>query len=271
MAKRKGNRNDRSRRPRPAGTGGTIWLYGVHAVAAALANPARARHRLVATADGAERLAGAHDAPEIVAGATEIVERRALDELLPAGAVHQGLALLTAPLPAPAIEDITDRGAAAARAAVIVLDRVSDPHNVGAVVRSAAVFGALAVVVPDRHSPGAGGVLAKSASGGLETEPLVRVANLARALHGLKECGFWCVGLDSAATTRLDRADLPDRVAFVLGAEGSGLRRLTRETCDLTTTISGAGPDAGPGAGTMASLNVSCAATVALYAFARAA
>ncbi len=260
MAKRKGNRNDRSRRPRPAGTGGTIWLYGVHAVAAALANPARARHRLVATADGAERLAGAHDAPEIV-------ERRALDELLPAGAVHQGLALLTAPLPAPAIEDIADRGAAAARAAVIVLDRVSDPHNVGAVVRSAAVFGALAVVVPDRHSPGAGGVLAKSASGGLETVPLVRVANLARALHDLKECGFWCVGLESAATTRLDRADLPDRVAFVLGAEGSGLRRLTRETCDLTATI----PGAGPGAGTMASLNVSCAATVALYAFARAA
>ena len=220
---------------------------------AALANPARQRHRLVATEQGADRLVALGEAPEIL-------DRRALDELLPTGAVHQGLALLTAPLAAATIEDIADRGAAAARAAVVVLDRVSDPRNVGAVVRSAAVFGALGVVIPDRHSPPAGGVLAKSASGGLESVALVRVANLARALDTLKESGFWCVGLDSAATTTLADAALADRCAFVLGAEGVGLRRLTREKCDFTCSI--------PSAGAVTSLNVSCAATVALYAFA---
>ncbi len=254
MAKRKRNSANRPPRPAPTGASGTMWLYGVHAVTAALANPARTRRRLIATEDGAERLGAVGDRPEIV-------DRRALAEVLPAGAVHQGLALLTTVLPAPAIEDIADRGAAAGRAALIVLDRVSDPRNVGAVVRSAAVFGALGVVIPDRHSPGSGGVLAKSASGGLETVPLVRVANLARALDTLKEYGFWCVGLDSRAETALDRAALPDRAAFVLGAEGTGLRRLTREKCDFTAAI--------PSAGAVASLNVSCAATVALYTFSR--
>jgi 23S rRNA (guanosine2251-2'-O)-methyltransferase len=254
MARRKGNKGNRAPRPRMTGAGGTIWLYGVHAVTAALANPARTRHRLVATEDGAERLAATGERPEIV-------ERRALEELLPSGAVHQGLALQTTALPPPAIEDIADQGRAAARAAVIVLDQVSDPRNVGAVVRSAAVFGALGVVIPDRHSPPSGAVLAKSASGGLESVPLVRVTNLARALVTLKESGFWCVGLDSAAGTMLDRAALPDHTAFVLGAEGAGLRRLTREKCDFICAI--------PGVGAVASLNVSCAATIALYAFAQ--
>ncbi len=252
MAKRKGNKGGRPPRPGRAGSSATIWLYGLHSVTAALANPARPRHRLVATELGAERLVALGEAPEIV-------DRRALDELLPTGAVHQGLALLTAPLPAATIEDIAER-AAAGRAAVVVLDRVSDPRNVGAVVRSAAVFGALGVVIPDRHSPPAGGVLAKSASGGLESVALVRVANLARALDTLKESGFWCVGLDSAAATTLEDAALADRCAFVLGAEGVGLRRLTREKCDFTCSI--------PSQGAVASLNVSCAATVALYAFA---
>jgi len=252
MAKRKGNRTNRSARPKTTGAGGTMWLYGAHAVTAALANPARARRRLVATEDGAERLAGIGDQPEIL-------DRRALEELLPPGAVHQGVALSTGPLPAESVEDLAGRGAAATRAAVIVLDRVSDPRNVGAVVRSAAVFGALGVIVPDRHSPPSGGVLAKSASGGLETVPLVRVPNLARALDALKERGFWCVGLDSEAETNLDPATLSDRVAFVLGAEGTGLRRLTRERCDFTASIASAG--------SVASLNVSCAATIALYAF----
>ncbi len=256
MAKRKGNRENRSPRPKTTGAGGKVWLYGIHSVTAALTNRARAQHRLIATEDGAERLAAVGVQPEIV-------DRRALEELLPPGAVHQGVALSTRPLAAESAEDIADRGAAAGRAVVIVLDRVSDPRNVGAVVRSAAVFGALGVVMPDRHSPPSGGVLAKSASGGLETVPLVRVANLARALDALKERGFWCIGLDSRAETALDSATLPDRVAFVLGAEGTGLRRLTRERCDYTASIASAG--------SVASLNVSCAATIALYAFSRSA
>ena len=256
MAKRKGNRANRLPRPKTMGAGGAAWLYGVHAVTAALANPARARRRLVATEDGADRLAEIGEQPEIL-------DRRALEELLPPGAVHQGVALSTGPLAAETIEDIAGRGAAATRAAVIVLDRVSDPRNVGAVVRSAAVFGAIGVVIPDRHSPPSGGVLAKSASGGLETVPLVRVPNLARALDALKERGFWCVGLESGAETALDPATLPDRAAFILGAEGSGLRRLTRERCDFTASIAGIG--------SVASLNVSCAATIALYAFSQSA
>ena len=158
MAKRKGNRANRPPRPKKTGAGGTIWLYGIHPVTAALANPSRVRHRLIATEDGAERLAGLGDQPEIV-------DRRALEELLPPGAVHQGVALSIGPLAAISVEDIADRGAAAERAAVIVLDRVSDPRNVGAVIRSAAVFGALGVVMPDRHSPPSGGVLAKSEIG----------------------------------------------------------------------------------------------------------
>ena len=263
MSKRKYNKGNRPPRPKSGaggvggggGRGGAIWLHGAHAVTAALANPARPRHRLVATEDGAERLAGLADHPEIV-------DRRALEELLPHGAVHQGLALRTDPLAPASTEDIAARADAAARSVVIVLDRVTDPRNVGAVIRSAAVFGALGVVVPDRHSPPISGVLAKSASGGLEAVPLVRVPNLARALEELKEARFWCIGLDSAATTTLDEATLPDRAAFVLGAEGSGLRRLTREKCDYLAAI--------PSAGEVASLNVSAAATVALYAFTRA-
>lgn len=259
MAKRKGNKGNRALRPKSTGAGAAAWLYGVHAVTAALANPARARHRLVATEEGAARLAAVPDPPE--PARPEILDRRALEELLPAGAVHQGVALSTAPLAAESIEELADRGAAAERAAIIVLDRVSDPRNVGAVIRSAAVFGALGVVMPDRHSPPSGGALAKSASGGLETVPLVRVANLARALDILKERGFWCVGLDSGAETVLDRAVLPERAAFVLGAEGAGLRRLTRERCDFICSI--------PSAGAVASLNVSCAATVVLHEFSR--
>ena len=252
MAKRKGNRANRPPRPKSTSGVGTTWLYGIHPVAAALSNPARVRRRLVATQDGAERLSALGDQPEII-------DRRALEELLPSGAVHQGVALSTRPLAAVSVEDIADRGAAAERAAVVVLDRVSDPHNVGAVIRSAAVFGALGVVIPDKNSPPLGGVLAKSASGGLETVPLIRVANLARALDAIKERGFWCVGLDAMAETVLDPATLPDHVAFVLGAEGSGLRRLTRERCDYTASIASSG--------SVASLNVSCAATVALYTF----
>jgi len=252
MAKRNKNKTNRRSRQESVGGGGETWLYGIHSVAAALSNPARAWRRLVATQDGAKRLA-AHG------NQAEIVDRRVLEELLPPGAVHQGVALSTSPLATVSIEDIADRGGSAERAVLVVLDGVSDPRNVGAVIRSAAVFGVLGVVIPDRHSPPVGGVLAKSASGGLETVPLVRVANLARALDAIKKRGFWCIGLDSMAETVLDPAKLPDRTAFVLGAEGAGLRRLTRERCDYTASIGGSG--------SVASLNVSCAATVALYMF----
>jgi 23S rRNA (guanosine2251-2'-O)-methyltransferase len=144
---------------------------------------------------------------------------------------------------------------------LLVLDQVTDPHNVGAVLRSAAAFGALAVVVPDRNAPPETGVLVKAASGALEHVPLIRVANLARALTDLKQGGFWCVGLAADSTQTLAEADLSGRIAFVLGSEGAGMRRLTRDGCDSVARL----PTSGP----IAQLNVSNAAAVALYEAAR--
>ena len=254
------------RRAGEAGTAGQSWLYGRHAVTAALANPARRWHRLLAlpeTAAEAARLLEA--APAAPAEArVEVVERRGLEALLPPGAVHQGLALIADPLP---VQDLEGVIAALPRGPgphiLVLLDQVTDPHNVGAILRSAAAFGALAVVVPEHGAPPITGTLAKAASGALELVPLVRVANLSRTLERLKEAGFWSVGLDATATDTLDALDLPANLALVLGAEGSGLRRLTREHCDFLAKL--------PTRGTLSSLNVSNAAAVALYELTRTA
>ena len=236
------------------GRAGGAWLYGVHAVGAALANPHRRRRRLVATREAAGRLgpAGAQ---------AEILPRPALAALLPPGAAHQGLGLLADPLPPMRLAELC-RGLAAAPAAVLLaLDRVADPRNLGAILRAAAAFGAAGVIVPDRHAPHPTGALAKAASGALETVPLVRTPNLARALETLQANGFWCAGLAVEADRALAAADLAPRTALVLGAEGRGLRRLTRETCDLVLRIPGAGPQS--------SLNVAAAAAIALYEYRR--
>jgi 23S rRNA (guanosine2251-2'-O)-methyltransferase len=169
------------------------------------------------------------------------------------------VALLSEPLREPALEDIVAE--AGERALLVLLDRVSDPHNVGAVLRSAAVFGAQAVVVPEYGAPEITGALAKAASGAVEHVPLVRVVNLARAMDALKEAGFWCVGLDEEAERGLAGASPGGRVALALGAEGAGLRRLTRERCDLLARL--------PARGAIKSLNVSNAAAVALYELTR--
>ncbi|MBF0327043.1 MAG: 23S rRNA (guanosine(2251)-2'-O)-methyltransferase RlmB [Alphaproteobacteria bacterium] len=238
---------DRGRRPeRPSG-GGT-WLYGVHAVSAALDNPARKLRRLLMSAEMAKSLPNRQG---------EVVERAELDRHLPPGAVHQGIAALVDPLPEIGLEDIARQGQMQERAVVVLLDQVTDPHNVGAIMRSAAAFGALAVIAPDRHAPDETGTLAKSASGALERMPLVRVTNLVRALETLKAHGFWVAGLAGEAKDTLAGAKLSGRVALVLGAEGDGLRRLTREHCDLLVRL--------PMTGEMESLNVSNAAAVALY------
>jgi 23S rRNA (guanosine2251-2'-O)-methyltransferase len=238
-----------------------VWLYGLHAVAAALANPARRPKRLLLTAETAQTLTAAlAETPHAIDPA--VVERRDIDPLLPPGAVHQGAAMLCAPLPLVGIEDIPDAPADGApppsRRVVVALDQVSDPHNVGAVLRSAAAFGALAVLITDRRAPEETGTIAKAACGALETVPLVRAVNFARALESLKAKGFWCVGLDGAAPATLAEQDLPEALVLVLGAEGAGLRRLTLETCDFTARL-----PIRPG---MESLNVSNAAAVALYA-----
>ena len=245
------------RPPRPSRGGHqSVWLYGRHAVLAALANPDRKLERLLATRDVADRHA------TDFAGASakaEILSREDLAQRLPAGAVHQGIAALVAPLEEPQIEDLLAR--CGDNALVLALDQVTDPHNVGAILRSAAAFGLAGLIVTERHAPADTGVLAKAASGALEIVPLVRAVNLARTLDQLREAGFWLYGLDEAGDVRIGDLDLGGRACIALGAEGEGLRRLTAEKCDRLVTI--------PTEAKLASLNVSNAAAIAAYEWKR--
>lgn len=259
----RGKPAERGQRGGAKSAGGGIWLYGNHPVTAALVNPERRLRRLLATAEG---LKGLEPVLRGLEGARaslqpEVVTRDDIDLLLPPGAVHQGIALLTDPLPSPAVEDVVRMAQGRDKAVVMVLDQVTDPHNVGAVLRSAAAFGALAVLVPDRHAPDETGTLAKSASGALERMPLVRVGNLVRALEILKEGGFWIAGLAAEGSATLAQAKLTGKTALVLGSEGEGLRRLTREHCDYLVRL--------PMTDAVESLNVSNAAAVALYELVR--
>jgi 23S rRNA (guanosine2251-2'-O)-methyltransferase len=228
-----------------------VQLYGVHAVEAALRNPARKVLRLMMTENAENRLAEALAARQ---AAPERVSPRDLDRLLGPDTVHQGVLLETELLDEP------DAAALAARAdlgPLIVLDQVTDPHNVGAILRSAAVFGATGLVMTRRHSPPLDGALAKSASGALELVPVALVQNLARALAELKEHGCVTLGLDGTAEYAIEDEPLTGRVALVLGAEGKGLRELTRQSCNRLVRITTAGP--------IGSLNVSNAAAISLH------
>lgn len=223
-------------------------LYGWHTVAAALANPERRFRRLLVTENASNRLAEEGLTTPIT---PEMVRPGAIDALVSADAVHQGILAEVDPLPSPDISTLPQKGL------VLVLDQITDPHNVGAIFRSAAAFNVAAIVTTARHSPEATGVLAKSASGALEHVPLVTVQNLARALEALKDRGFMTVGLDSEGDGDLSAIALTEPLALVLGAEGKGLRQLTRQTCDAVARLDM------PGA--IKSLNVSNAAALSLY------
>jgi 23S rRNA (guanosine2251-2'-O)-methyltransferase len=231
---------------------GPVVMYGWHTVTAALQNPARHLRKLLATENAARRLTDEGVKSAIV---PEVVRPSAIAERLLPDAVHQGLYLETDPLPSPAVEDLPANGI------VLVLDQITDPQNVGAIFRSAAAFAVTAIVTTMRHSPEATGALAKAASGALENVPLVSVQNLARGLAALKQSGFLVVGLDSSGDTDLAALPLRAPLALVLGAEGKGLRQLTKETCDHVARI------ALPGE--LKSLNVSNAAAVSLYVVSR--
>ena len=239
------------------------WLYGRHAVLAALANPFREVRQIMLTRDaqarfGDELQQALNSRPAGTVGA-QIVDRGDIETVL-GSAVHQGIAALVAPLPDQDLPDVLPDDEN--DAVVLVLDQVTDPHNVGAILRSAEAFGAVAVVVTERHAPEGTGTLAKAASGALERVPLIRIVNLAREIDYLKSRGFWILGMAGEATQTLADAKPGSRIALVLGAEGEGLRRLTREHCDLLVRL--------PMAGSMPSLNVSNAAAVALYELNRA-
>lgn len=247
-------------RAKRASSAETLWLFGLHAVRDALMNPARERLRLVVTRNAADKLADAIAA----AGMTpEIEDPRKFSAPLDPGSVHQGAALEVKPLDWGRLEDVAmAEGVGAPR--LVLLDRVSDPHNVGAVLRSAEVFGARAVIAPARHAAPETGALAKTASGALERQPYLRVPNLGNAIETLKDMGYTVLGLDGDGPGELAEiaAGLTDRpVALVLGAEGPGLRERTRELCDHLVRI--------PASGAFGSLNVSNAAAVSLYAVTR--
>jgi 23S rRNA (guanosine2251-2'-O)-methyltransferase len=225
-----------------------LWIYGIHAVVAALANPRRKVLWVLATPNALTRLT---EAGAKLPFAPEEVTPRDLDGLIGGDAVHQGVALEVKPLQPLGLEALTD-----ARL-IVVLDQLTDPHNVGAILRSAVAFAADAVVATGRHTAAESGTLAKAASGALDQIAWIEVQNLARALEDIGKMGFLRVGLDSEGTTELEDAMGGERIALVLGAEGKGLRRLTRETCDAVARLSV------PGA--IASLNVSNAAALALY------
>jgi 23S rRNA (guanosine2251-2'-O)-methyltransferase len=237
---------------------GGVWIYGLHAVAEAWCNPDRACLRLLATPAAMEELAGTFEKARkkgINRPNPEHTDKISVDKILPQGAVHQGVGLLVKPL---AEEDISVLISSENPPSVLlILDQVTDPHNIGAILRSAAAFGAGGVVLTERHAPSATGVMAKTASGALEHVPLLRVVNLARTLEELSECGYWCIGLSEHGTRTLAEVDLSGKVALVLGAEGTGLRRLTAQRCDELARL----PTSGP----IQALNVSNAAAVALY------
>ena len=236
----------------------TVWLFGLHAVRDALMNPARTKLKLIVTLNAQGKLADAID----VSGVTpEVVDARKFSAPLDPGSVHQGAALEVKPLEWGSLADVAI-GADTPR--LILLDRVTDPHNVGAILRSAEVLGASAVIGTRHHSAPETGALAKTASGALERQPYLRVKNLANAMETLRSMGYVLLGLDGEAGTTIDAAlkgksDRP--AALVLGAEGPGLREKTKETCDVLVKIDALGA--------FGSLNVSNAAAVALYASTR--
>ena len=242
-------RNQPRRRNAQAGhrdENGPVWLWGAHAVRAALDNPSRKSLRLVATENAARRMALTE---------AEVLDGKALAGALPPGAVHQGVALLAEPLEPVALEDVIASGPRR----IAVLDQVSDPHNLGAIYRSAAAFGVDALVLQTRHAPMITGVVAKAAVGAIESVREVRVVNIARALDLLKTADYFCVGLAGEGVADIeDAASGARRLALVLGAEGAGLRPAVAKACDQLARI-----PMEPG---MESLNVSNAAAIAFYA-----
>lgn len=235
------------------GTAGHVRLWGHHPVEAALKNPARSHRKLWATREGIDSLDGElpPDFP------VEYADVQDLARLVAKDAPHQGLVLECEPLDDTFLDEVLTGDATRP---IVVLDQVTDPHNVGAILRSAAAFGAAALVTQDRHAPPESGVVAKSASGALEVVPWIRVVNLARALEEMAEAGYWRIGLTGAADTTLAEALPTGPVALVLGAEGDGMRHNIEAHCDALAKL--------PITRDIESLNVSNAAAIALYAVA---
>ena len=231
----------------------SYWIYGLHAVRAALVNPKRDIRRLIATKPAKEKLQAEFQARKII---PDVMSPNDISKMMPADAVHQGVAVEVKPLQEISLEEYL--ATSKEQKPLLLLDQVTDPHNIGAILRSAAAFDAGAVIVTKDHTAQEYAILAKSSSGGIEIVPIITVVNLSQAMETLKKSGYWCVGLDGEAKQTIKQAKLNHKTALILGAEGKGLRRLTAERCDMLVRL--------PISPNMESLNVSNAAAIALYA-----
>lgn len=229
-----------------------LILYGRHAVVSALQNQQRKIEKLLCTPENAAEFSRKY--PQITVVSTD---KKEIDRLLPPEAVHQGLALFCSPLAGLSIEELCERADNLEKGVVLILDQVTDPQNIGAIIRSCAAFGALALIVQDKNSPQESGAMAKAAAGTMEFMPVVRVTNLVRAVEILKQHGFWTVGMDGYAKTTIDKMDKSGKWAVIMGSEGAGMRRLVEESCDMTVRL--------PISEKVESLNVSTAAAITLY------
>lgn len=237
-----------------------IDLFGTHAVHEALHNPERRIKMLFATKQMMDEIARDKTMKSVHGDIpTTIIEKQDLDHSLPKGTVHQGIALSCEPLPDVTIHDMIAAATIAKdKTVLLMLDQVTDPHNVGAILRSACAFGARGMIMQKKHAPELTGSLAKIACGATEHVPTAYETNLTRTLETLQEAGFFAVGLDERGTVNINELDVPDKCVLVLGAEGPGLRRLVKEQCDTLVRL--------PMSGQMPSINVSNAAAIALYA-----
>lgn len=236
-------------------TSKSLWIFGRHACFSALVNPKRKIHQILLTKSSKEEFLSLHLSKSTALPAPQIVDTRVLESIVGENAVHQGIALELSPLEEPSLEEICKK--ASERAIILVLDQVTDIQNIGAILRSAAAFGINALVLTEYNAPTETGAMARAASGALELIPIVRATNLAQALDALKDHGFWCVGMDGEAKASLEEISKFEKLALVMGAEGKGMRRLTKKHCDLLVKI--------PIHKQMESLNVSNAAAIALY------
>lgn len=247
MAKMKNNQNKSD----------SLYLYGRHPVSAAIFNAKRQITALYATSETASELIilcqKAHRNPSLI----KILERRELERMLPTDAVHQGFAAQVKELDGWTLEDICDLADDRENCHLLILDQVTDPQNIGAIIRSCVAFDTMALIVQDKNSPTESGAMAKASAGMIEHLPIVRVTNLARAVETLKKSGFWVIGMDGYAQTTIDKIDKSGKIAIIMGSEGKGMRRLIEESCDSTVRLSISEK--------VESLNVATAAAITLY------
>lgn len=232
-------------------------LYGRHPVLAALNNPNRRISKILCTKDNSDTIKNICRQRNINIGIINIVDKKEIDRILPRDAVHQGLAVYCNELEEFSLEDICIMAEEHKRCHVLVLDQVTDPQNIGAIIRSCVAFDTLALIMQDKNSPTETGAMAKASAGTIESLPICRVTNLSRAIQQLKNAGFWTIGMDGYATTYIDEVDKSGKTAIIMGSEGKGMRRLVEENCDITVKL--------PISEKVESLNVSTAAAIALY------